>query len=82
MCMWGLGYILNTYLLTYRNKRAQTKKNVITVFSKGFLTPVKSLTVASKNNRIKIDRGSRNFAVFYLSCKNKKQKAKQKDKRL
>ena len=64
----------NTYLLTYRKKRAQTKKCNYCLFKRFLDSSIKSLTVSSKHNRIKIDRGSHNFAVFYLSCKNKKTK--------
>ena len=79
---WCVCEVLDTYLVvTYLQKEKSTDKKMSLLSSKGFLTPVKSLTVASKNNRIKIDRGSRNFIVFYLSLQYKKQKENGKTKR-
>ena len=78
---WCVCEVLDTYLVTYLQKEKSTDKKMSLLSSKGFLTPVKSLTVASKNNRIKIDRGSRNFIVFYLSLQYKKQNKKGKTKR-
>ena len=79
---WCVCEVLDTYLVvTYLQKEKSTDKKMSLLSSKGFLTPVKSLTVASKNNRIKIDRGSRNFIVFYLSLQYKKQNKNGKTKR-
>ena len=67
--------VSNTYLLTERKKEKSTDKKCNYCLFKRFLdSSIKSLTVSTKYNRIKIDRGSHNFAVFYLSCKNKKTK--------